>query len=107
MHSIRERWQPIKAQASYAVPAGYGVDFIRALYSLFETVLIATGIAQGVDNYSECDSLWEAFNEFVNDITPNGIEVPETGEKMYLHGCIQFEECQVHIYQVNHLCYLL
>lgn len=98
--------QPIKAQASYAVPAGYGADFVRALYSLFETVLIVTGIAQGVDNYSECDSLWEAFNEFVNDIVPGNpipVESNVNGELIktdcYLEGTIKFEECQVQIYQ--------
>ena len=57
------------AQASsVAVSPEMSVEFVMMLYNIFETISIASGIKDGLDDYDSGMSLFEAFISFLDSI---------------------------------------
>lgn len=60
--------------ASFSVTADTTVEFVMMLYNIFETVSIASGIKDGLDNYESGMSLFEAFISFLDGLTYDPFE---------------------------------
>lgn len=54
--------------ASVAVSAETSVEFVMMLYNIFETISIASGIKDGLDDYESGMSLFEAFISFIDSL---------------------------------------
>ena len=54
--------------ASVAVSPEMSVEFVMMLYNIFETISIASGIKDGLDDYDSGMSLFEAFISFLDSI---------------------------------------
>lgn len=54
--------------ASVAVSPEMSVEFVMMLYNIFETISIASGIKDGLDNYESGMSLFEAFIGFIDSL---------------------------------------
>lgn len=54
--------------ASVAVSPEMSVEFVMMLYNIFETISIASGIKDGLDDYESGMSLFEAFISFLDSI---------------------------------------
>ena len=54
--------------ASVAVSAETSVEFVMMLYNIFETISIASGIKDGLDDYDSGMSLFEAFISFIDSL---------------------------------------
>lgn len=54
--------------ASVAVSPELSVEFVMMLYNIFETISIASGIKDGLDDYDSGMSLFEAFISFLDSI---------------------------------------
>lgn len=60
----------LTAQASsVAVSTETSVEFVMMLYNIFETISIASGIKDGLDDYSKGMSIFEAFIQFIDGLT--------------------------------------
>ena len=58
------------AQASsVAVSPEMSVEFVMMLYNIFETISIASGMKEGLDDYSKGMSIFEAFIQFIDGLT--------------------------------------
>lgn len=58
------------AQASsVAVSTETSVEFVMMLYNIFETISIASGMKEGLDDYSKGMSIFEAFIQFIDGLT--------------------------------------
>ena len=55
--------------ASFSVTADTTVEFVMMLYNIFETISIASGIKDGLDDYDSGMSLFEAFISFSDSLT--------------------------------------
>ena len=55
--------------ASVVVSAEASVEFVMMLYNIFETISIASGIKDGLDDYSKGMSIFEAFIQFIDGLT--------------------------------------
>ncbi len=55
--------------ASVAVSTETSVEFVMMLYNIFETISIASGIKDGLDDYSKGMSIFEAFIQFIDGLT--------------------------------------
>ena len=55
--------------ASVVVSAETSVEFVMMLYNIFETISIASGIKDGLDDYSKGMSIFEAFIQFIDGLT--------------------------------------
>lgn len=59
----------LTAQASsVAVSPEMSVEFVMMLYNIFETISIASGIKDGLDDYESGMSLFEAFISFIDSL---------------------------------------
>lgn len=57
------------AQASsVAVSPEMSVEFVMMLYNIFETISIASGMKEGLDDYSKGMSIFEAFIQFIDGL---------------------------------------
>lgn len=54
--------------ASVAVSPEMSVEFVMMLYNIFETISIASGIKDGLDDYESGMSLFEAFIGFIDSL---------------------------------------
>lgn len=54
--------------ASVAVSPEMSVEFVMMLYNIFETISIASGIKDGLDDYDSGMSLFEAFIGFIDSL---------------------------------------
>lgn len=54
--------------ASVAVSPELSVEFVMMLYNIFETISIASGIKDGLDDYESGMSLFEAFISFIDSL---------------------------------------
>lgn len=54
--------------ASVAVSPEMSVEFVMMLYNIFETISIASGIKDGLDDYDSGMSLFEAFISFLDSL---------------------------------------
>lgn len=54
--------------ASVAVSQEMSIEFVMMLYNIFETISIASGIKDGLDDYESGMSLFEAFISFLDSI---------------------------------------
>lgn len=54
--------------ASVAVSPEMSVEFVMMLYNIFETISIASGIKDGLDDYESGMSLFEAFISFIDSL---------------------------------------
>lgn len=54
--------------ASVAVSTETSVEFVMMLYNIFETISIASGIKDGLDDYSKGMSIFEAFIQFIDGL---------------------------------------
>lgn len=54
--------------ASVAVSPEMSVEFVMMLYNIFETISIASGIKDGLDDYESGMSLFEAFISFLDSL---------------------------------------
>lgn len=54
--------------ASVAVSPELSVEFVMMLYNIFETISIASGIKDGLDDYESGMSLFEAFISFLDSL---------------------------------------
>ena len=54
--------------ASVAVSPEMSVEFVMMLYNIFETISIASGIKDGLDDYDSGMSLFEAFISFIDSL---------------------------------------
>lgn len=60
----------LTAQASsVAVSPEVSVEFVMMLYNIFETISIASGMKEGLDDYSKGMSIFEAFIQFIDGLT--------------------------------------
>lgn len=60
----------LTAQASsVAVSTETSVEFVMMLYNIFETISIASGMKEGLDDYSKGMSIFEAFIQFIDGLT--------------------------------------
>lgn len=60
----------LTAQASsVAVSTETSVEFVMMLYNIFETISIASGIKDGLDDYDSGMSLFEAFISFIDSLS--------------------------------------
>ena len=60
----------LTAQASsVAVSPEMSVEFVMMLYNIFETISIASGMKEGLDDYSKGMSIFEAFIQFIDGLT--------------------------------------
>lgn len=55
--------------ASVAVSPEMSVEFVMMLYNIFETISIASGMKEGLDDYSKGMSIFEAFIQFIDGLT--------------------------------------
>ena len=55
--------------ASVVVSPEVSVEFVMMLYNIFETISIASGIKEGLDDYSKGMSIFEAFIQFMDGLT--------------------------------------
>lgn len=55
--------------ASVVVSTETSVEFVMMLYNIFETISIASGIKDGLDDYSKGMSIFEAFIQFIDGLT--------------------------------------
>lgn len=55
--------------ASVGVSPEVSVEFVMMLYNIFETISIASGIKEGLDDYSKGMSIFEAFIQFIDGLT--------------------------------------
>lgn len=55
--------------ASVAVSTETSVEFVMMLYNIFETISIASGMKEGLDDYSKGMSIFEAFIQFIDGLT--------------------------------------
>lgn len=55
--------------ASVAVSPEVSVEFVMMLYNIFETISIASGMKDGLDDYSKGMSIFEAFIQFIDGLT--------------------------------------
>lgn len=55
--------------ASVAVSPETSVEFVMMLYNIFETISIASGMKEGLDDYSKGMSIFEAFIQFIDGLT--------------------------------------
>ena len=55
--------------ASVAVSPEVSVEFVMMLYNIFETISIASGMKEGLDDYSKGMSIFEAFIQFIDGLT--------------------------------------
>lgn len=60
--------------ASVAVSAETSVEFVMMLYNIFETISIASGIKDGLDDYESGMSLFEAFIGFIDSLAYDPFE---------------------------------
>ena len=60
--------------ASVAVSPEVSVEFVMMLYNIFETISIASGIKEGLDDYSKGMSIFEAFIQFMDGLTYDPFE---------------------------------
>lgn len=60
--------------ASVAVSAETSVEFVMMLYNIFETISIASGIKDGLDDYDSGMSLFEAFIGFIDSLAYDPFE---------------------------------
>ena len=60
--------------ASFSVTADTTVEFVMLLYNIFETISIASGIKDGLDDYESGMSLFEAFINFLDSLTYDPFE---------------------------------
>lgn len=60
--------------ASFSVTADTTVEFVMMLYNIFETISIASGIKDGLDDYESGMSLFEAFINFLDSLTYDPFE---------------------------------
>lgn len=59
----------LTAQASsVAVSTETSVEFVMMLYNIFETISIASGMKEGLDDYSKGMSIFEAFIQFIDGL---------------------------------------
>lgn len=54
--------------ASVAVSPEMSVEFVMMLYNIFETISIASGMKEGLDDYSKGMSIFEAFIQFIDGL---------------------------------------
>lgn len=60
----------LTAQASsVTVSTETSVEFVMMLYNIFETISIASGMKEGLDDYSKGMSIFEAFIQFIDGLT--------------------------------------
>lgn len=65
----------LTAQASsVAVSTETSVEFVMMLYNIFETISIASGIKDGLDDYDSGMSLFEAFISFIDSLAYDPFE---------------------------------
>lgn len=65
----------LTAQASsFVVSTDTTVEFVMMLYNIFETISIASGIKDGLDDYSKGMSIFEAFISFIDGLTYDPFE---------------------------------
>lgn len=55
--------------ASVVVSTETSVEFVMMLYNIFETISIASGMKEGLDDYSKGMSIFEAFIQFIDGLT--------------------------------------
>lgn len=60
--------------ASVAVSPEMSVEFVMMLYNIFETISIASGIKDGLDDYESGMSLFEAFISFIDSLAYDPFE---------------------------------
>ena len=60
--------------ASVAVSPEMSVEFVMMLYNIFETISIASGIKDGLDDYDSGMSLFEAFIGFIDSLAYDPFE---------------------------------
>ena len=60
--------------ASVAVSPEMSVEFVMMLYNIFETISIASGIKDGLDDYDSGMSLFEAFISFIDSLAYDPFE---------------------------------
>lgn len=60
--------------ASVAVSPEMSVEFVMMLYNIFETISIASGIKDGLDDYESGMSLFEAFIGFIDSLAYDPFE---------------------------------
>lgn len=60
--------------ASVAVSPEMSVEFVMMLYNIFETISIASGIKDGLDDYDSGMSLFEAFISFLDSLAYDPFE---------------------------------
>lgn len=60
--------------ASVAVSTETSVEFVMMLYNIFETISIASGIKDGLDDYDSGMSLFEAFIGFIDSLAYDPFE---------------------------------
>ena len=60
--------------ASVAVSTETSVEFVMMLYNIFETISIASGIKDGLDDYESGMSLFEAFIGFIDSLAYDPFE---------------------------------
>lgn len=60
--------------ASVAVSPETSVEFVMMLYNIFETISIASGIKDGLDDYDSGMSLFEAFIGFIDSLAYDPFE---------------------------------
>ena len=65
----------LTAQASsFIVSTDTTVEFVMMLYNIFETISIASGIKDGLDDYSKGMSIFEAFINFIDGLSYDPFE---------------------------------
>lgn len=55
--------------ASFSVTADTTVEFVMMLYNIFETISIASGMKDGLDDYSKGMTIFEAFISFIDGLS--------------------------------------
>lgn len=60
--------------ASFAVTSESTVEFVMLLYNIFETISIASGMKEGLDDYSKGMSIFDAFISFLDGLTYDPFE---------------------------------
>lgn len=60
--------------ASFSVTADTTVEFVMMLYNIFETISIASGMKDGLDDYSKGMTIFEAFISFIDGLSYDPFE---------------------------------
>lgn len=60
--------------ASFAVTSDLTVEFVMLLYNIFETISIASGMKEGLDDYSKGMSIFDAFISFLDGLSYDPFE---------------------------------